>query len=146
MQNVTASLMETLEDGRKGFEQAAERLRKDGNTELAATFERYSQQRADFYNVLQELAADYGDSIDESGTVAGAVHRGWLTLADALTGTDPKAVLSAAEQGEDHAVKQYEEALSSDLSAKLRSVVETQAGAVRAAHDDVRSLRNKASD
>ena len=139
---VTSNLMDTLEDGNKGFQQAAERLAKDGEAELAATFERFSQQRRDFYKSLQTLAAEYGDDIDESGTVAGTVHRGWLKLSDALTGSDPSAVLSAAEQGEDHAVKQYEDALAADISAELRSVLESQASEVRSAHAEVKSLRN----
>ena len=139
---IASSLMQTLEDGKKGYEQGAQRLVKDGKSDLAAMFERYSKQRQDFYESLQAMAKRYGDELEESGTVAGAVHRGWLTLTDALTGADPGAVLSAAEQGEDHAVEEYEKALASELSAEFRSVVETQAAAVRAAHDEIRSLRD----
>ncbi len=124
---------------------AAERLTKDGKSDLAATFERYSAQRREFYDSLQEMAQSYGDDISESGTVAGAIHRGWLTLTDAITGSDPTAVLDAAQQGEDHAIGEYEKALTEDLSAELRSVVESQAEAVRAARDDVRSLRDSAA-
>ena len=94
--------------------------------ELADTFTRFSQQRAGFYAELQGMAKDYGDDIEESGSVAATLHRGWLSLKDALAGSDPKGVLDAAEQGEDHAVKEYEKALEADISPALREVVQRQ--------------------
>ena len=74
--------------------------------------------------------------------MAGAMQRGWLTLKDAVAGDDPKAVLDAAEQGEDHAVSEFKDALDKDLPADVRTVVERQAQAVRAAHDRVKALRD----
>ena len=138
---VTKDLIETLEDGREGFAQGAEKL-DDSDRELAAIFRRFSAQRASFRTELQDLARSYGDRIDESGSVAATLHRGWMSLKDALTGSSPSGVLDAAEQGEDHAVKEYDKALSSELSPELRAVVERQSADVRAAHDEVRSLRD----
>ena len=74
--------------------------------------------------------------------MAATLHRGWMSLKDALTGSSPSGVLDAAEQGEDHAVKEYDKALGSELSPELRAVVERQSAEVRAAHDEVRSLRD----
>ena len=139
---VTKSLIQTLEDGKEGFAKGAEKLAGDGSAELAETFRTLSTQRAQFSAELEALAADYGDDIDESGTVAGALHRGWMTLKDALTGNDPRAVLDVAAQGEDHAVKEFKKALDGDLSADLRSVVARQAAEVQEAHDRVRALRD----
>ena len=138
---VTKELIETLEDGREGFAKGAEKL-DDSDTELAAIFRRLSAQRARFLTELRELARSYGDRIDESGSVAATLHRGWMSLKDALTGSSPRGVLDAAEQGEDHAVKEYDKALGSDLSPELRAVVERQSAEVRSAHDEVRSLRD----
>jgi uncharacterized protein (TIGR02284 family) len=103
-----------------------------------------SQQRLRMANELRALAAAEGDPIvDEgNGTVAGAMHRSWLALKDALTGDDPHAVLAAAEQGEDHAVSEYRSALEEDLPESVRSVLQRQAGEVKTAHDRVRSLRD----
>ena len=56
------------------------------------------------------------------------MHRGWLSLKDALTGDDAGAVLKAAATGEDHAVSEYEKALEMDLSAGFREVVARQHG------------------
>jgi uncharacterized protein (TIGR02284 family) len=141
---VIEDLIETLEDGRKGFEKAAERLEKDGRADIADRMRAFSQERARFSQELRDLAAREGVEIQEDGSMAGALHRGWITLADALTGDDPSAVLSAAESGEDHAVAEFEKALtSSELDAAVSSVVARQAAEVKAAHDEVRTFRDR---
>lgn len=139
---ITKDLIQTLEDGKDGFAKGAHNLEGDDSAQIARTFRELSDQRSKFSDELQELAKDYGDHIEESGTVAAAIHRGWMSIKDVVTGSDPKGVLDVAEQGEDHAVKEYEKALEADISAGLRTVVERQLVEVRAAHDQVRDLRN----
>ncbi len=139
---VLEDLIETLEDGRKGFEQAADSIADSDNPAIAIDLRRFAQQRAEFSVELREVAGRLGYEIEEEGSVAGALHRGWLSLKDAISGDDPKAVLEAAEEGEDHAVSEFEDALEKDLPADVRSVVERQAQAVRNAHDRVKSLRD----
>ena len=96
-------------------------------------------------DLLQTLAQQYGDDIEESGSLAGTLHRGWLSLKDALTGSKPDGVLDAAEQGEDHAVSEYEKALDEEISPELRAVIQRQLTEIRAAHDDVKALRDTLS-
>lgn len=143
--SVCKDLIQTLEDGREGFAQGADKLEKDGATDVAAVFRRYSTQRAEFSDELQKLAAEYGEQIEESGTVAAAVHRGWMKLKDALAGDDPKGVLDAAEQGEDHAVKEFKKALEADISPEFKAVVQRQFDGVKAGHDEVKALRDQHS-
>lgn len=139
---VLEDLIETLEDGRKGFEQAAERIEDSDEPALAIDLRRFAQQRAEFSIELRELAGRHGLEIDEEGSTGGALHRGWMSLKDALTGDDPRAVLAAAEAGEDHAVSEYDDALEEDLPASVRSVVERQALTVKRTHDEVKALRD----
>lgn len=139
---VLEDLIETLEDGRKGFEQAADRIEDSDEPTLAIDLRRFAQQRTDFSVELRELAGAHGIEIDEEGSTGGALHRGWMTLKDALTGDDPRAVLAAAETGEDHAVSEYEDALAEDLPSDVRSVIERQAREVKTAHDRVKALRD----
>ena len=68
---------------------------------------RFAEQRREFSAELRGMAETYGDAIDEGGSAAAAVHRGWIALKDALTGADPKPVLRAALQGEEHAISEY---------------------------------------
>jgi len=143
---VTKELIETLEDGREGFAKGAEKLESTDSPELAATFRQLSEQRARFSGELREMAKEYGDNITESGSVTATLHRGWMSLKDALSGSGPSGVLKAAEQGEDHAVKEFEKALDDkDISQGLRTVVERQYREVQAAHDQVRSLKDQKS-
>ena len=134
-------LVETLKDGERGYATAAEKLRDSDRPEWAATMQRLSEQRAGFWREIVDMGHEYGDDVDESGTVAAAVHRGWLSLKDAVTGDDPDAVLKAAETGEDHAVSEYEDAVKMDLSAGFREVVVRQQADVRAAREELRALQ-----
>jgi uncharacterized protein (TIGR02284 family) len=135
-------LVETLKDGERGFAEAAEKLRDGEHPEWATTLQRFSEQRAGFWREIVDMGHAYGDDVDESGTVAAAVHRGWIALKDALTGDDAEAVLKAALTGEDHAVSEYEDALKMDLSAGFREVVVRQQAAVVAARDEVKALQD----
>jgi uncharacterized protein (TIGR02284 family) len=144
--SVIEDLLQTVQDGEMGFAEAADKLDKDGNPELAAEMRELSQQRLRMSNELMAIAAADGNPIERSdGTAAGAVHRTYMALRDALTGDDPHAVLAAAEQGEDHAKGEYERALGEDIPAPVRTVIERQYGEVKMAHDRVRDLRDAAA-
>lgn len=139
---VTKDLLQTLEDGKEGFARAAERLAESDRPDLSTKMRAFSEQRARFSAELEQMAASYGDDIDEDGSMAGALHRGWMAVKDAIAGSDPHGVLDAAEQGEDHAVSEYRDALAKDISPNLRVVLERQFLDVQEAHDEVKALRN----
>lgn len=143
-ETVTKDLIETLEDGREGFTRAADKLADSDRPDLADTFRSYADQRGRFAQDLRNLAAQYGDNIEEDGSMLGALHRGWMSIKDAVTGDSPQAVLDSAEQGEDHAKSEYRKALGEPISAHLRAVVEDQQLKVIATHDEVKRLRDSA--
>lgn len=134
-------LVQTLKDGERGFTAAAEKLADGDRPEWATTLQRLADQRAGFRREIVALGHDYGDDVDESGSAAAALHRGWISLKDALTGDDAGSVLGAAVTGEDHAVSEYEKALEQDLSAGFREVVARQHASVVAARDEVKGLQ-----
>jgi uncharacterized protein (TIGR02284 family) len=142
---VTNDLLQTLEDGREGYTKGAEKLGQLDQPALVTTFTELAAQRQTFADELQGMANDYGDDPDRSGSVAAALHRGWMSLTDALTKDTPKAVLEAARQGDDHAVNEYEKALGNDdVSADLRTVVERQLAGIRTARDTINGLASSA--
>lgn len=136
-------LVETVENGQRGFADGAAKLAKDGNPVMAATFTELGHERAMFASELRSLHPEMFQLDDAMGTVPGAVHRGWLALKDALTGDNPHAVLDVAEQGEDHALKAFATALDSDLPDAVRAVVSRQSAEIQAAHDTVKALRDR---
>lgn len=131
-------LIETCEDGRKGFAQAAEHLTDPG---AKATLAELGRERGRFAAELRGLVRQKGGEAHEDDSTAAAFHRAWLSLKDALGGGD-HAILAEAERGEDHAVSEYQDALDEDLPADVRTVVARQYESVKGSHDRVRALRD----
>lgn len=138
---VTKDIMVILKDGIDGFTKGAEKLTEAKEPVLASTFLNYASQRAAYYVELEKLAARWGDEIEPNGSVAGAVHRGWMAVKDALSGSSPLGVLEAAEQGEAHAKSSYEDALQEDVSDELATMIRRQYAGVCAGANEVASLR-----
>lgn len=143
--NVTKKLIQTLEDGKKGFTDAAEKLADSDRADLAPKFRDLAQERATFSADLERMAAAYGDDIDEDGSALAAAHRGWMSLKDAISGSDPDGVLDAALQGEDHAVEQYQEALEEDISPELKATIQQQFTQVQAGRAQVKGFQDAVS-
>lgn len=139
-EKTTSDLVKTLKNGEEGFRRAAETLSDSDRPELSTEFMKYSQQRAQFAQELSSMANTYGDDVPERSTVPAAVHRGWIAVKDALTGSSPDAVLKAALTGEDHAVSEYEDAMKADISDGLRTVLTRQFAEVSSARNRVKTL------
>ena len=135
------SLIETLKDGQEGFRVAGEDAE---SPELKSLFAELSQQRGRFAGELQALAKILGESDPtDSGSVAGAFHRGWINLKSAVATRNAHAILAECERGEDSAVAEYKKALEeTELSGQLRERITAQFTEIKAAHDRVRILRD----
>ena len=142
-ENRVRDVIQALEDGRKGFAEASEKLEEDGHTALAEKMMQFAEQRQRLVDELSDAASAHIKISDDEGTTGGALHRAWMALADALTGDDPHAVLAVAEQGEDHAKRVYEQVLKEDLPQDLEQVLRRQSMEVIEAHDQVRDLRDE---
>lgn len=142
-ENRVREVLQALEDGRKGFAQASDKLEEAGSSELAEKMMQYAEQRQRLANELKEAASAHISISDGEGTIGGAVHRAWMSLADALTGDGPYAVLAVAEQGEDHAKNVYQEVLQEALPQELEQVLRRQSTEIIEVHDQVRDLRDK---
>ena len=132
-------LIETCKDGQDGFKEAAEGVER---SDLKSLFYEFSQQRSQFAGELQELVRTLGGDPEKSGSMAAALHRGWINIKSAVTGKDEGAILNECERGEDVAKNAYKEALEEALPANVLEVVQTQYTAVQAAHDRVKALRD----
>ena len=133
------SLIELNRDGQNGFKEAAEKIE---SPQLKQFCLEQSRSRAQFVGELQPLVLSLGSEPDNTGSVAGAMHRGWMDLKSALGGGD-HAILAATETGENHAVNEYKKALAETLPAHVRDLVERQFQSVTQAHDKVKGMRDK---
>lgn len=135
-------LIETCKDGQDGFKEAAEGVER---AELKTLFYEFSQQRAEFTGVLQQLVRSLGGDPETQGSFSGALHRGWINIKSAVTGRDEEAILNECERGEDAAKSAYADAGKQALPANVADVIAQQAQAVLAAHNRIRDLRNAES-
>ena len=139
---VLNNLIETLKDGQEGFKQAAEGV---SDPKLKSLFRDYSDQRSRFATALQSEARRHGETDPEtSSSATGALHRGWINLKSAITGADEHAILAECERGEDSAVEEYKKAMDDGLTPSTQDVVSRQFAEIKAAHDQIKSLRDAA--
>ena len=130
-------LIETCKDSQAGFHAAAEKLK---DKQIHSLFLRYYLQRAEFAGELQAEVTRDGGEPSESGTTAGAMHRGWIGLRTALAADSDHEILVEAERGEDAAVKNYIAALRKRLPADIEAIVSRQFREVQETHKKVREL------
>jgi uncharacterized protein (TIGR02284 family) len=131
-------LIETLKDGKNGFEAAASDVK---DARVKAVFQEFAQQRSQLATELQSEVRKLGGDPEKSGSASASMHRGWMNIKSALGGGE-KSILNEAERGEDVAVKSYEKALSQSLPDDVSGIVRRQYGQVKQAHDRVRELRD----
>lgn len=136
---VTQELIETLVDGQNGFTVAADHL-ADDDAQVAGRFRNFAGIRKVMADDLRALAGRYGDRVDSDGSVAAGLHRGWIALKDALTGSDVDAVVNAAVKGEEHAVSEFEKALEKDISTDLRAKVREQLASIRSTKQQLEAI------
>jgi uncharacterized protein (TIGR02284 family) len=135
-------LISICKDGQEGFKDAAEGVDR---SDLKTLFYEFSQQRAEFAGVLQEMVRSMGGDPENAGSMTGAIHRGWIDIKSAVMGKDEEAILNECERGEDAAKEAYQEAMQQNLPSNVADVVNQQGQAVLAAHNRIRSLRNSES-
>jgi uncharacterized protein (TIGR02284 family) len=133
-------LTECCKDGEYGFRACADQAKRP---DLKSTF----QQRADdCRKAAEELNAQIrslGGKSENSGSAAGALHRGWVTVKATLSTYDDKAVLEEAERGEDNAKARYAKALKQPLPAAIKLIVERQMQGLQRNHDQIKMLRDQ---
>lgn len=139
VESVLNDLIETSKDGENGFKKAANEAR---NGELKSLFASCAARCAKGAIELQQLVDARGGKPEVAGSVAGALHRGWMSVKEALTDRDDKTILEECERGEDYAKAQYRKALQQDLPDNVRAIVARQFEGVVANHDKVRALRD----
>jgi uncharacterized protein (TIGR02284 family) len=112
-QEVINDLLEVLQlvnDGKEGYQSAAE---STDTPELKALFLKFSGERIVYAAELKEHIALHGEEAkNESGGIIGGLHRTWLTIKQALSSKEDKAILTAITTGERAAIAKYDELIT----------------------------------
>ena len=135
--SILNDLIQTCEDGIHGFRTAADAVRNPAAKALFAS--RLPKIELGERELKAEVRRLGGDP-DKSGTVAGAMHRGWINLKSAITGKNEEAIVMECERGEEHATHAYEDAMQKDLPAETRTIIERQYRGVVENLERVRAL------
>ena len=93
------TLIGTLIDSVEGYKKAAT---DTDNTRYATMFNARATERQAAVTGLQAAVSRLGGNPEDDGTTAGAVHRGWINLKEAVLGRDDEAIVNAVESGEDY--------------------------------------------
>jgi uncharacterized protein (TIGR02284 family) len=109
-------LIRINKDAEKGLTAAAENVK---NSELETLFGGYAKQHAKFAVELQEEVERLHGNYSDSGTVGGALQRGWVDLKFAVSGNSAASLLASCENGERSAEVAYADA------AKVKSMGQT---------------------
>ncbi|HEY9110092.1 MAG TPA: PA2169 family four-helix-bundle protein [Roseateles sp.] len=134
-------LIETSKDGEYGFRTSAEYLQ---DPTLKQTFMARAEECRQAAAELQQIVLRFGGKAEDSGSAAGALHRGWVAVKGTLAGYTDKAILEETERGEDTALASYRKALDESLPPDVRVVVERQYEGVKRNHLQIRTLRDAA--
>ncbi len=135
-------LIATCKDGQDGFRLAAEAITDD--EDLKGLLFSCSLQRSKFAGDLQNELIGLGEpDPEQTGSVAAALHRGWIGLKLVLAQHDNHAILAECERGEDSAVAEYRKAVEGGLSTPLVELVNSQFQEVLATHNTIRDIRNQ---
>jgi uncharacterized protein (TIGR02284 family) len=134
------TLIGTLIDSVEGYQKAAA---DTDNTRFAEMFNARAQERQQAVTKLQAAVARMGGNPEDDGTTAGAIHRGWINLKEAVLGRDDEAIVNSVESGEDYLKEKFETAMKhKDLPAEARAAVEEAWTSVRAGHDEMSALKH----
>lgn len=134
------TLIGTLIDSVEGYQKAAADTH---NPQYAQMFNARAQERQAAIPKLQAAVARMGGNPEDDGTTAGAIHRGWINLKEAVVGRNDEAIVNSVESGEDYLKTKFEAVLNNkDLPAEARMAVEEAWQSVRAGHDQMSSLKH----
>jgi uncharacterized protein (TIGR02284 family) len=130
-------LIDICRDGERGFRAAAEAV---ADPRLKALFKELAAERAQFATDLVPHLQRLGGTMENGGTSAGTLHRGWINLTAHVPGHQDHTIVSEAERGEHAALNAYEDALGGMLPPTVTELIEAQQRAMQKAVDRIRSI------
>ncbi len=117
-------LIAILEDAKKGYISASERVRDDV---LSILFEKLGYQRGRYSSELKNIVTrlNVPSSIDQF--TLSLLHRTWMDLKSSFKFGKKEAIIHACIQGEETAIKNYTKAIEQiDEDNELREILERQ--------------------
>jgi uncharacterized protein (TIGR02284 family) len=130
-------LIDICRDGERGFRAASAAV---SDPRLKTLFKELAAERATFAADLVPHLRRLGGTVEEAGTGAAKLHRGWINLKAHVPGHHDHTIVTEAERGEHAALNAYEDALSGMLPPTVTGLIEAQQQAMQKAVDRIRSI------
>jgi uncharacterized protein (TIGR02284 family) len=94
---VLNSLIETTIDSIDGYRHSAGEAT---NEQFAEIFRKRAQEREEVVGLLRRRVTELGGTSEDDGSLLAKAHRQFLSLRDAVTGSDDKSVVAEVDRGE----------------------------------------------
>jgi uncharacterized protein (TIGR02284 family) len=130
-------LIATCRDSEEGFGKAAKGAHSEN---LRNRLTGVALERGEFANELADHVRKLGGEPAQSGHQSGIQHRGWRELEERIRPKSDAEFLVECENGEENTLRHYEHALTRELPAQVRPVVERHRLAVQEALLELREL------
>ncbi|WP_298653348.1 PA2169 family four-helix-bundle protein [uncultured Proteiniphilum sp.] len=129
-------------DRMEGYQKAIDELR-DEDADLRSLFQERIDQSRQFRDELVSEVVRSGERVAEGTKAAGKIYRAWMDVKAFFSGSDRKTILDNCENGEDAALRAYEETLECEnLTPEQRSIVIRQQAEIKTSHDTIRAMRD----
>ncbi|HEX6376322.1 MAG TPA: PA2169 family four-helix-bundle protein [Allosphingosinicella sp.] len=141
--DVLNGLIETTIDSVDGYRHSAEAATTGT---FADIFRQRAGQREQVVARLRERVRALGGTPEEEGGLLAAAHRRFLSLRDAVTGRDDKAVIAEVDRGESYLNGKWEAALADEkLSAETGKLLRELYQSVRSGHEQWENMHRAIS-
>ncbi len=142
--DVINDLIKINNDRAAGFKKAASDIEGDANG-IVAVFNKLAVESEQYVTELTNLAQQHDGEIAEGTSTSGDLHRAWIDIKSAFTGSDLLAILNECERGEDAAKSAYNDALDPDngFDNELMLLLQSQQVGINEGHDLIRALRDQ---
>jgi uncharacterized protein (TIGR02284 family) len=130
-------LIATCRDSEEGFGKAAKGVHNDN---LRTRFTGFARQRAEFVDELAPHVIAVGAPA-EYGHQSGIQHKGWRDLEVSIRPRDDASLIADCQTGEENTLRHYVHALTQNLPAAVRAVVDRQRLAIETTLLELASLQ-----
>jgi uncharacterized protein (TIGR02284 family) len=140
---VLNSLIETTIDSVDGYRHSAEHAT---NPAFADIFRRRAEERSEVVGKLRAKVRELGATPEEDGGLLAKAHRQFLSLRDAVTGRDDKAVVAEVDRGESYLDGKWQAALAdTEVSGDTQRLIREGYQSVRSGHEQWETLNRQLS-
>lgn len=140
--NNLQGLLEKNYDAEKGFKKALETTKSEP---LKGFLKNKAVQHSRFANELNDEILKLNETPKSSGSITGAVHRGWIDVKSALKPNTDEAILEECIRGEKASLKEYEETLENNVfPPQISGVISKQLTDIKSTVSKVEKLEDLA--